>query len=831
MNQEQKNAAEHLGSPLLVLAGPGTGKTTTLVGRYEFLLNEAFNSEEILCCTFSKKAADELKKRISENTGVKASSLPIGTFHSLSIKILKSIGFEINIKNDFQVWANDYERVKVIKQIQSKEENTKLYAKVAEEESSAKAALQFIDAAREQLLDPEDASIRASEKNNLAEIAHSEVYQSYEKYLDKEAKIDFPRMVQLACKAIIKNSNSQTPYASKYAHVLIDEFQDINLAQKKLIDLILATGSELWAVGDDYQAIYGFRGSDVRYMLDFHKLYPGSKVLALSKNYRSGSHILNAASNLSKHFLEAFRKNLTPVRKTEGQVFIDEVKDEDEETDALIDEITLRIEDGIALSEIAVLSRTKNRPKKIAARLIQRGIPISIHGGVLPFEELEAKQLVSAVAIYSNIFLNKNLRWPRISKDLFGFAKRLEQDQKPWESAVKALATHLIKRPPQDIGAEDIEHRTSIIEEYRDRLLESTNANEFFPIFEASLAGDGTSEKVFVGTIHSSKGLEWDSVFLIGLEDGHLPQRQSTSPQEYDEERKIAYVGITRAKNFLLITHTQYQGEDENQISPFISEIIGPQKRSKSQATKNKNQKSTQTSPVVEKIQNLLKKSKDIAASPAEAEAAEKMAHKLMLKYKISIKGVHPVSIQKDQTREAVRQRDQFHQNDVSQKDSEKFVAETRKNYWERVIEKSIRDHKNTLDAEERARTAINETNLADGLGDGGSGWESISASPGLLQEVGYTTKKDGPSTAVRHDLLRDVLNGKTLLPDWLSDTVQIQWGAPNSAERFNKIRNTLNVALGTQKGRRNPSLQAIKKWEEDINFMDNNLKQDLLTT
>ena len=183
-------------------------------------MNEAFNSEEILCCTFSKKAADELKKRISENTGVKASSLPIGTFHSLSIKILKSIGFEINIKNDFQVWANDYERIKVIKQIQSKEENTKLYAKVAEEESSAKAALQFIDAAREQLLDPEDASIRASEKNNLAEIAHSEVYQSYEKYLDNEAKIDFPRMVQLACKAIIKNSNSQTPYASKYAHVL-----------------------------------------------------------------------------------------------------------------------------------------------------------------------------------------------------------------------------------------------------------------------------------------------------------------------------------------------------------------------------------------------------------------------------------------------------------------------------------------------------------------------------------------------------------------------------------------------------------------------------------
>lgn len=827
MNTEQKTAAEYLGGPLLVLAGPGTGKTTTLVGRYKFLLDNSINTKQILCCTFSRKAAAELKERISAETNLNLKASPIGTFHSLALRVLRSIGDEIGVPRDFDIWTKEYERLKVVRELQTEQKANALYRHVPKDDSSASAALEFIDAVREELLDPEDASIRAAEKNNLAEIAHSEIYYAYEAYLDKENKIDFPRMAQLACKALRQNNEREKPYNSVFKHILVDEFQDINLAQKTLIDLILEGGSKLWAVGDDYQAIYGWRGSNVRYMLDFHKGYPNAKVLGLSQNYRSGRHILDAAKNLSVHFLEAYKKNLVPTRDIDGQVFIDEVLDANEETDAIIDEVTLRLDDGVPLSDIAILSRTNSRPKKIAARLIQKGYPVSLQGGVAPFEELEAKQLISAAAIYSGIFLNRDLRWPRIAKDLYGFAKKLQQDEKPWGSAIKALASYMTKRPPSSLDDADIEHRTEIIDGIRDRLLESEKPEQFFSIMEASLLANPDEAKVFVGTIHSAKGLEWDSVFLLGFEDGHLPQRQSISPQVYDEERRIAYVGITRAKNFLLISCTTRKGDIELEASPFISEMEGP----KAKATPKTQKKVTEKSPVQEKIEGLLTKAKDTASSPAEAEEAEKMAHKLMVKYKISIKGVKPKFVQPAGLSAATRQRDQFKQNSATEAEHDNFVQEQRKSYWERVVENSIK-----LRTEKEAKLAAlakkaqtpNESPLADGSGENISGWDTAASGPGFLQEVGYTTRKEGPTASERQNILFEILTGQIELPQWLSDSVYKQWGAPNSAERFNKMRNTLNVALGTQKGRSNPSAQAIRKWEEDISYLDNSLRQNL---
>jgi len=179
MNSEQRLAAEYVDGPLLVLAGPGTGKTTTLVGRYEFLIGQNINPKQIICCTFSKKAADELKLRIASATKVPISGLPISTFHALALRIVRSIGGAIDVPSDFEIWTKDFERVKIIRQLQKPVQQAGLYKDVEKEDKSAKAALAYIDVVREELLDPEDASIRAAELNNTAKIAHCEVYAAY----------------------------------------------------------------------------------------------------------------------------------------------------------------------------------------------------------------------------------------------------------------------------------------------------------------------------------------------------------------------------------------------------------------------------------------------------------------------------------------------------------------------------------------------------------------------------------------------------------------------------------------------------------------------------
>lgn len=814
MNSEQQLAAEYVNGPLLVLAGPGTGKTTTLVGRYEFLLSQKNNPKQVICCTFSKKAADELKLRIASVTKVPIAGLPISTFHALALRILRSIGGDIGVPSDFEIWTKDFERLNIVRQLQKPVEQAGFYKDVEEEDKNEKAALAFIDFVREELLDPEDTSIRAAEQNNKAHVAHSEVYAAYDEYLTKEKKIDFPRMAQLACKALLKNVEAGGNFAKNYKHILVDEFQDINLAQKTLVDAFFKAGAQLWAVGDDCQAIYGWRGSNLRYMLDFKKEYPGSKVHLLKQNYRSGRHILKLAQNLSEHFFEAYKKELSPTREENGKVYVDQVWDEEEEADAIVDEITLRLDDGVPLSEIAVISRTNNRPVKVASELIRRGLPIKIRGALAPFEEFEVKQLVAAAAISSGVFLK--LRWPRIPPALYGFAKNIESD--PWQKKVRALATYIIKRPPDGLDGDDIVNRRLNIERYRDILLENPDAKQFFSVLQASLMDDGDKEKIFIGTVHSVKGLEWDSVFFMGFEDGHLPQKQSLAPQVYDEERRIAYVGITRAKNFLFLTVLASQKEKEIERSPFLEEMFGPattsSKKEKKEASPKQKPEDAHENPIFERIKNLQRKAADPACAKSESDAATAMAEKLMAKHNVGIRNGKLFSLPasaSDPTVHARRSRDEFHKKDVGKEENDAWRKERWKAYQDKVVENNIKN-----------------ATLADGLGGDGSGWTDGSGGSGFLQEAGYTTRKDGPSETKRQEILKDVLHGNIDLPDWLSETVHFQWGAPNTLERLRKIRNTLNVALGTQMGRALPSGQAIEKWNADIEFLDKLLKVDL---
>ena len=742
LNTEQKIAAEYMDGPTLVLAGPGTGKTTTLVARYKYLLVNNVPAQKILSCTFSKKAADELKFRLGEATDIQTKSLPIGTFHSLSLKILRSIGKPIGVGEDFVIWAKDWEREKVVDGYLKELIKAGIYKEVDKDDINARSALSFIDDSRESLLDPEDASVKASEKGNVAGIAHAELYSYYDNYLNTENKIDFPRMVQLACKALKKNAEDGGKFGKKFAHVLVDEYQDINLAQKTLIDLIVAEGTQLWAVGDDFQAIYGWRGSDIRYILEFSKQYSGAKVITLPQNYRSGTLIIDAANRISANIKEKFDKDLKATRGVEGEIIYDHLANEDNEAEAIADEIEERIRKGIPKSEIAVLARTNKLPINTVNLLIRRGIPLNLKGGVAAFTEYEARLLLTAIASSSEQKL-ENIWALRMSPALYGFSKKLIGEK--WERRVKALTTYIQKRPPQGISDEEIKEQEENLERYRDYILKFKDASSLFGILKSVLDNNENTDRVFVGTIHSAKGLEWDTVIVMGWEDGMLPQRQSISHRAFEEERRIAYVGITRAKNFLMLTYVKERNGQENVISPFINEIFNAK-----WALPNE----------------------DVSTIPADDQNTETPKEKFMGQY------------------------------------SSRSMSDNERTEWRRHL-KEIRE---TVE-----REAI--TKIADGQGDG-SGWSDQSAGTGLLAEAGYTVKKGGPISDERQSILTDVLQGQVDLPDWISESVQDQWGEPNTEERLSKIRNTINVALGMQKGRLDPSVQAIEKWEDDLTFL-----------
>jgi DNA helicase II / ATP-dependent DNA helicase PcrA len=758
LNLNQKTAAEHATGHALVLAGPGTGKTATLIGRYRYLLSAGTEPEKILCCTFSRKASDELKSKIAQTTKIPVKALPVGTFHALSLRILRALGEQVGIKRNFDIWAKEWERLDIVKDFQNQLADKGIYKDVDPDDITPALALEFIDDSREALLDPEDASIKASEVGLIANIAHAEVYRLYEEHLNSNNLIDFPRMVQWACKALMQDVKNGGHFGKQFTHILVDEYQDINFAQKSLIDSLVSSGGLLWAVGDDLQAIYGWRGSDVRYLLNFEKNYPGAHVYTLSTNYRSGQSIIERANSLSGTLKQKIKKELFSARSENGTTAWEHLSDEKSEALAIADEIKIRVETGIPYSEIAILARTNKLPTSAVHKLIQRGIPVDLKGGVAVFSEYETRLLLTALAISSE----QKLQSPyalRLTPKLYGFASKLVGEE--WNRCVKALTTYIINRPPIGLSDEQLETRTEILEKHRDYVVGFDNAASLFKFLKSALNPADDSNRVFVGTIHSAKGLEWDSVFVIGMEDGVLPQRQSSSARVLEEEKRVAYVAITRAKNFLFLTSVGERRKRTNDISPFIEDM-------------------------------------GLLEVEEETETSQPF--------------VEPRKVMEKQKKEFL---DRYSSRLMSPNDRREWVNQLRENRLAAEREKS-----------DTAAQKIQLNNrVADGDGGNGTGWSDQAAGTGLLAEAGYTVRKDGPSTRRRQAILDGVLQGDIGLPDWMTETVQEQWGGANTLERLTKIRNTINVALGNQKGRTNPSDQAIRKWEVDLSYLDDVLQ------
>ena len=755
LNKEQLQASEIKDDRVLVLAGPGTGKTTTLVSRYKYLLDQGNKPEEIACCTFSRKAADEIKSRISKELNLDVKSLPVDTFHSLANTALKKMASKMSI-NVPKVYPQ-YERQNIITEI--KNNNSKIFKDIKYEDQTPSKVLKYIDDIREKLVDPEDAAIEASEKGDEIQIAYADFYKLYEVYLTNNDLVDFARMIHFGYKAFAYDASNDKSYISQFKHILIDEYQDINFAQKSMIDELLKGGASLWVVGDDDQAIYGWRGSSVKFILEFEDNYDDVKKIVLNTNYRSENKIVIAANNLAKRFVERHEKNIISFGNDEGKVSVFKTYDEDTEASKVLDLIRLKADDK-EFKDIAILARTNTLPKDVVKVLSSANIPMILKNNVNLFNDPHTKDLLRAVAIMGGIKSQKG--WNKtISPKLLSFSKKLSEEDN-WQKNLKSLSTFIINQLPSSLKDNELENKVGEIESCRLYLSEFENAVKAFEVLGTLFNEPEDQNGVHIGTIHGAKGLEWDTVIIMGCEDDKMPHSLTTSVLEIEEERRVAYVGITRPKTNLFLTWAENRDGIDKLPSPFLNEIMD-------------------YSPTAKKV---TEDKVSRYASLMENWGEEAREHQKKIE-KLKILRIH---------REKKRR--------------EEFIAE--------------KQRRAELVAENRR--AINST-IADGMGQG-SGWKIKDTGNGFLLEVGYSAIKDGPSEKTRHDILSKVFNGGIDMPNTLKTEVAKTWGEPNSNERLRKMRNTINTALGAQKAKTNASQQAIEKWEKDLVYIDQVLRE-----
>ena len=748
LNKEQLIASEMKDDRVLVLAGPGTGKTTTLVSRYKYLIEQGNKPEEIICCTFSKKASNEINSRINKEVKLDVKSLPISTFHSLANTALKKLASEMNIIIP-KIFPEN-ERQDIINEI--KNDNPKILEGIKYADQLPSKVLKYIDDIREKLIDPEDAAIEASEKGNEIHIAYADFYKLYEEYLTKNGLVDFARMIHFGYKAFAYDASHDKSYISQFKHILIDEYQDINFAQKSMVDELLKGGSSLWVVGDDDQAIYGWRGSNVKFILEFEDNYTNAKIVDLKTNYRSDNKIVIAANNLAKRFTNRHDKNIISFGSDEGKVSVFKTKDEDAEALKIIDLILSRTGET-DFKDIAILARTNTLPKSVVKALSHAKIPMILKNNVNLFNDTSTKDLLTAVAIAGGIKSQKGWN-KKINPKLYGFSKKLsEQDN--WQITLKSLSKFINNNLPNTLKDNERKNKEKEIENCRFYLSQFDNAEKAFAILSTLFNEPKDQNGVHIGTIHGAKGLEWDTVIVMGCEDDKLPH-SLTRVLEIDEERRVTYVAITRPRTNLYLTWAEKRDGFEKFPSPYLNEILDKK-------------------PSAKKIKTEVKESKFTAIMAIFNE--EVRLHK-QNNSKQSLKINQTMSIEEKQRRTD-------------------FIAENRR--------------------------AIN-TSIADGMGQGG-GWNIKDTGNGFLLEVGYSAIKDGPLEKERHDVLSKVFNGEIDMPNTLKTEVAKTWGEPKSSDRLRKMRNTINTALGAQKAKANASQQAIEKWEIDLLYIDNILK------
>lgn len=610
LNDEQKKAVMHLNGPCLVLAGAGSGKTRVLTTRIAYLIDNGIPSYNILAITFTNKAAKEMKERVE--TLVPGNYAFLGTFHSLGVRILRENSKECGLESNFTILDSD-DVLSLIKRImKNKEIDPKELAP-----SYVRNRISFIK--------NENLSSREIDNlfNTISEKRVLDIYQTYQELIHKNNSVDFDDLLVLPVELFKKYPEILDKYQEKFKYILVDEYQDTNEVQYQFNKLLASKYRNLFVVGDANQSIYGFRNANFRNILNFEKDYKDAYVVTLESNYRSTNNILECANCVIRNNKE--RKELNLKGTIGDGVKTQYITCENGKMEALtiIDEIKKLYNQGYDYKDIGILYRTNGQSRLLEEVFLKENIPYNVVGAYYFYQRKEIKDLLSYLKLINNqnddIALRRVINEPKRGigekaiENLSNEATRLGSSMfdaisKGKELAFKDLILDMIKAQDNlsltefidyvidksgmkesltsekslenDLRLDNLEEFKSVTASFEERT-GSVNLSDFLE--EISLVADISEHKeekdaVTLMTIHSAKGLEFDCVFLCGMEEGIFPHQNSFgSDAEIEEERRLCYVGITRARKVLYLTNAHsrilYGREQVNPPSRFIKEI------------------------------------------------------------------------------------------------------------------------------------------------------------------------------------------------------------------------------------------------------------------
>lgn len=628
LNEQQKKGVFTTEGPVLLLAGAGSGKTGVITHRIAHLIDDCgVNSYNILAITFTNKAAREMRERVDDLVGCGADAAWIMTFHAACVRILRRFIDRLGYGTNFTIYDTDDQKSLMKEVCKSMDVDTKVYKE--------KMLLSRISAAKDELLSPDDLYLRAN--NDYTQMRIAEVYRVYEERLKKNNAVDFDDIINLTVELFEKNDDVLDYYQERFKYIMVDEYQDTNTAQFKLVSLLARKYHNLCVVGDDDQSIYKFRGANIRNILNFKEYFPEAEIIKLEQNYRSKSNILDAANAVIKNNSGRMDKSLWTEQDAGDKIAFNVYETGYAEAEGIAFGIEKNINDGYAYNDCAILYRTNAQSRAIEEKLLGHNIPYRIYGGINFYSRKEIKDILAYLKTIDNgmdeIAVRRILNVPKrgigatsvgkiqayADEQNIGFYEALKQAEDipglgrsaskitPFTDLIRLFRAELhelsIVRLINDIiektgymdylaendSPEEVEERRANIDELISKAATYEDGDETPTLSgfleEVALVADidnmdDNNNVVSLMTLHSAKGLEFPIVYLAGMEDGLFPSYMcidSDDPSELEEERRLCYVGITRAKQKLIMSAAKVRmvrGETHmNKVSRFISEI------------------------------------------------------------------------------------------------------------------------------------------------------------------------------------------------------------------------------------------------------------------
>jgi DNA helicase II / ATP-dependent DNA helicase PcrA len=623
LNPAQREAVLHTEGPVLVVAGAGSGKTRVLTRRIAHLLGAVgVKPPEILAITFTNKAAAEMRERVEQLVGSPARAAWVMTFHAACGRILRREAQRLGYRSTFTIY-DSADQIRLVKRcLEELERDPKRF--------TPRGIHSQISNAKNTLVGPVEYAERVA---SFYDQTVAEVYDLYQKRLFASNAVDFDDMLFLTVDVLERFPEAREKWQEAFRYVLVDEYQDTNHAQYRLLQLLAQQHRNVFAVGDPDQSIYGFRGADIRNVLEFEHDFPGSYSIALEQNYRSTQHILDAANGIIGHNRERKEKNLWSELGDGDPVRVIEVEDEHAEARYVAAEIAMLVDEGFSGSEVAVFYRTNAQSRVLEDVLVRQGVAYQVIGGPRFYERAEIKDLIAYLQVLDNpydaVSLIRIATRPRRGigdSTLARLATWADQREiSLWEATgeaenagvgaapQKALKTfratieslmsaamelevpELLEEVLQRSGymealeaertieaqgrIENLQELVSVAREWREQTEDATLSSF---LQEVSLYSDqdairGDGSLVTLMTLHNAKGLEFRAVYLIGMEEGIFPHSRSIEEQGIEEERRLCYVGMTRAKERLTLLHASsrmlYGGRNHNLPSRFLDEL------------------------------------------------------------------------------------------------------------------------------------------------------------------------------------------------------------------------------------------------------------------